>query len=156
MRPGSGQARGGIRISQGRRADPGSSTENTLPRSRVELVFDISVDIMNVKPVTWLGDSREQVRDFPNEARGAVGFELWEVQQGKEPSDWKPMPTVGLGVNEIRVRAGGAFRLIYVARFSEAVYVLHAFRKKSQKTARADIELARRRFRALVQERKQQ
>jgi phage-related protein len=111
---------------------------------------------MNAKPVTWLGDSREQVRDFPNEARGAVGFELWEVQQGKEPSDWKPMPTVGLGVNEIRVRAGGAFRLIYVARFSEAVYVLHAFRKKSQKTARTDIELARRRFRALVQERKQQ
>jgi phage-related protein len=111
---------------------------------------------MNVKPVTWLGDSRERVRDFPDEVRGAVGFELWEVQQGKEPSDWKPMPTVGLGVNEIRVRAGGAFRLIYVARFSEAVYVLHAFRKKSQKTARADIELARRRFRALVQERKRQ
>jgi phage-related protein len=96
------------------------------------------------------------VRDFPGEARLRAGFELWEVQQGKEPSDWKPMPTVGLGVNEIRVRAGGAFRLIYVARFSEAVYVLHAFRKKSQKTARTDIELARRRFRALVQERKQQ
>jgi phage-related protein len=65
------------------------------------------------------------------------------------------MPSVGLGVNEIRVRLDGAFRLIYVAKFQEAVYVLHAFQKKSRKTAKEDIELARKRFRALVQERKQ-
>jgi len=110
---------------------------------------------MTVKPVTWLGDSRDQVRGFPDEARRVVGFELWEVQQGKEPSDWKPMPSVGLGVNEIRIRAGRAFRLIYVAKFSEALYVLHAMEKKSRKTAKTDIHLARRRFRALVQERKQ-
>lgn len=110
---------------------------------------------MNVKPVTWLGDSRDRVRGFPDEARRVVGFELWEVQQGAEPSDWKPMPSVGLGVNEIRVRVGRAFRLIYIARFSEAVYVLHAMEKKSRKTAKPDIELARRRFRKLVQERKQ-
>ena len=110
---------------------------------------------MTVKPITWLGDSRERVRGFPSEARAAVGFELWEVQQGKDPSDWKPMPSVGLGVREIRVRAGNAYRLIYVARFSEAVFVLHAFEKKSRKTSRIDLELARTRFRALVQERKQ-
>lgn len=66
------------------------------------------------------------------------------------------MPSVGLGVNEIRVREdGGAFRVIYVAKFSEAVYVLHAFQKKAPKTAKQDIELARRRFRELVQERMQ-
>ena len=110
---------------------------------------------MTIKPVEWLGDSRELVRAFPSEARREVGFELWEVQQGKQPSDWKPMPSIGLGVNEIRVRAGNAYRLIYVARFSEAVYVLHAFEKKSRKTSKPDLELARKRFRTMVQERRQ-
>ena len=103
----------------------------------------------------WLGDSRERVQGFPAAARSEVGFELWEVQQGKEPSDWKPMPSVGLGVNEIRVRTANAYRLIYVARFSEAVYVLHAFEKKARKTSKPDLELARARFRALVRERRQ-
>lgn len=79
---------------------------------------------------------------------------MWEFQQGKEPSDWKPMPSIGLGVKEIRVRAGDAYRLIYVARFSEAVYVLHAFEKKSRKTSRPDLALARNRFRTLVLERR--
>ncbi|OFW10930.1 MAG: hypothetical protein A3H27_04410 [Acidobacteria bacterium RIFCSPLOWO2_02_FULL_59_13] len=111
--------------------------------------------MMNIKPISWLGDSRERLREFPDEARGVAGFELWEVQQGKEPSDWKPMPSVGIGVNEIRVRAGGAFRIIYVAKFAEAVYVLHAFQKEARKTPKPDIDLARRRFRDLVQERKQ-
>jgi len=110
---------------------------------------------MTIKPVEWLGDSRERVQAFPSEPRREVGFELWEVQQGKQPSDWKPMPSVGLGVNEIRVRAGNAYRLIYVARFSEAVYVLHAFEKKSRKTSKPDLELARKRFRTMVQERRQ-
>jgi phage-related protein len=66
------------------------------------------------------------------------------------------MPIVGLGVNEIRVRLGGAYRVIYVAKFLEAVYVLHAFQKKSRKTARTDIDLAKRRFGALIQDRRQQ
>ena len=110
---------------------------------------------MHIKPVTWLGDSHEQVKSFPAGPRRDVGFELWEVQQGKEPSDWKPMPSIGLGVNEIRVRAGNAYRLIYVARFAEAVYVLHAFQKKSRKTSKPDLELAHKRFRTLIQERRQ-
>ena len=110
---------------------------------------------MTIKPITWLGDSRERVRGFPSEACAAAGFELWEVQQGKGPSDWKPMPSVGLGVREIRVRAGTAYRLIYVARFSEAVFVLHAFEKKSRKTSRPDLAIARTRFKTLIQERRQ-
>lgn len=111
---------------------------------------------MNVKPVTWLGDSRDRVREFTDAARGVAGFELWEVQQGKEPSDYKPMPSVGLGVKEIRIRdESGAYRVVYVARFSEAVYVLHAFQKKARKTPKPDIDLARRRFRDLVLERRQ-
>jgi len=111
---------------------------------------------MPLKPVTWLGDSRERIRDFPDEPRREAGYQLERVQAGKDPADWKPMPTVGLGVNEIRVRDGGAFRVIYVARFSEAIYVLHAFQKKARKTRKSDIALARKRFRELVQERKRQ
>ena len=110
---------------------------------------------MPIKPVVWLADSKEQISGFPADARTVAGFELWEVQQGKEPADWKPMPAVGLGVKEIRVRVGGAYRILYVAKFAEAVYVLHAFRKKVQKTPKPDIDLARTRFRELIMERKQ-
>lgn len=110
---------------------------------------------MNPKPVRWLGSSRESIRDFPDDPRREAGYQLERVQAGKDPADWKPMPSVGLGVKEIRVRDGGAFRVIYVARFAEAIYVLHAFQKKANKTPKPDIELARKRFRELVQERKQ-
>jgi len=107
-----------------------------------------------MKPVVWLGDSRERLRAFPANAMRAAGYELEHVQAGREPTDWKPMPSVGLGVNEIRVRTGSAFRVIYMAKFVEAVYVLHTFQKKSRKTARADIDLAKRRFRELIEERR--
>ena len=110
---------------------------------------------MIIKPIIWLGDSREQISEFAAVARNIAGFELWDVQQGKEPSDWKPMPSVGLGVKEIRVRVAGEYRVIYLAKLVEAVYVLHAFQKKTQKTAKPDIDLARKRFRELIQERTQ-
>ena len=107
-----------------------------------------------MKRVVWIGDSLERVQGFPAEARREAGYQLERVQAGAAPTDWKPFPAVGLGVNELRVRIGGAFRVIYVARFAEAVYVLHAFQKKSQKTALTDIDLARKRFGGLVKERK--
>lgn len=107
-----------------------------------------------MRRLVWIGDSLERVREFVPEAKREAGHQLERVQAGLEPADWKPMPSVGLGVREIRVRAGGAWRVIYVARFAEAVYVLHAFRKKSRKTAREDVDLARRRCRQLVEERK--
>ena len=107
------------------------------------------------KQVKWLGNSRDNIRDFPSDPRREAGYQLERVQAGKDPADWKPMPSVGLGVKEIRVRDGGAFRVIYVARFAEAVYVLHAFQKKANKTPKPDIELARKRFRELIQERRQ-
>lgn len=94
------------------------------------------------KPLRWLGDSRRRLCGLPEEARRRAGFELWEVQQGKEPTDWKPMPSVGVGVNEIRVHAKGEHQIMYVAKFDEAVYVLHAFEKKTQRTPQHDIELA--------------
>jgi len=109
---------------------------------------------MNIKPITWLADAKDRLSEFPTEARSVAGFELWEVQQGKDPTDWKPMPAVGLGVKEIRVHVGGAFRILYVAKFTEAVYVLHAFQKKGRKAPKQDVELARTRFRELIRERK--
>lgn len=109
---------------------------------------------ISTKPLRWLGDSRRQISDFPEEARQRAGFELWEVQQGNDPSDWKPMPTVGAGVKEIRVHANGEYRVLYVAKFEEAVYVLHAFVKKTQRTPKQDLEIAGARFRGLVEERK--
>lgn len=105
------------------------------------------------KPVVWLGDSLAAVRGFAPEARRRTGQELRRVQAGGLPIDWKPMPAIGLGVSELRVRAGGAYRVIYMAKFAEAVYVLHAFEKRSRKTARLDIELARQRYRNLARER---
>jgi phage-related protein len=113
----------------------------------------IQMNILSPKPLQWLGDSRQRLQDFPDVARQRAGFELWEVQQGNEPADWKPMPSVGPGVNEVRIRAGGAWRVLYVAKFAEAVYVLHAFGKKSQQTPKLDIDLAAGRYGELLKRR---
>src|SRR6266568_2209173 len=113
-------------------------------------------EIASVKRVEWLGDSLDRLRKFPAEPKREAGYQLERVQAGKEPADFKPMPTVGLGVNEIRIRKEGAFRVIYIAKFTEGIYVLHAFEKKARKTSKQDIELARTRFRKLIQERRQQ
>lgn len=107
---------------------------------------------MTSKPLVWIGDSRECVRAFDAVARRRVGFELWEIQQGNSPSDWKPMSPVGPGVRELRVRSLRAYRVIYVATLPDAVYVLHAFEKQSRKAPKADVELARARFGALTRE----
>ena len=108
---------------------------------------------MTSKPLVWLGDSLECVRTFSAAARKEIGFELWEIQQGKPPTDWKPMSPVGPGVRELRVHSERAYRVIYVATLPEAVYVLHAFAKQTRKASKSDVELARNRFRSLIQER---
>lgn len=103
-----------------------------------------------MKPVAFLGDSLSRVREFPREARRAAGYQLDRVQRGLDPDDWKPMPAVGAGVRKIRIRdRTGAFRVIYLATFGEAVYVLHAFQKRAQRTTRRDIDLAADRLREL-------
>ncbi len=105
---------------------------------------------MPLKPLAWVGSALRDLRAFPEAVRQEAGFELYQVQLGLEPSDWKPMASVGPGVLELRIRAGGAFRVLYVTKFGEAVYVLHAFEKKSQKTGKNDLELGRQRYAALV------
>jgi phage-related protein len=100
-----------------------------------------------MKPVRFLGDSLECLRDFPEDARHDAGYQLEKVQRGEQPDDYKPMPAVGKGVEEIRlIDERGAYRVIYMARRAEAVYVLHAFQKKTQATSRRDIDVARKRF----------
>ncbi len=101
---------------------------------------------MGDKPLVWVGSTLEDVRSFPDEARRIIGYQLRRVQSGLMPSDWRPMRTVGPGVIEIRLRTALEHRVFYLARFAEAVYVLHAFEKRSRKTAQTDIELARRRL----------
>ena len=100
-----------------------------------------------MKPVVFIGGSREELSAFPKSAKLRAGQELFMVQVGRDPEDWKPISAVGPGVREIRVRdEGGAFRVIYTVTFGSAVYVLHAFQKKTRATARREIELARRRY----------
>ena len=102
-----------------------------------------------VKPLRFVGSSLDDLRNFPAEARRLGGFELYAVQRGLEPSDWKPMNVIGAGVREIRIHVLGEWRVLYVAKFEDAVYVLHAFQKKSRKTRREDIEIARQRYRQI-------
>jgi phage-related protein len=105
------------------------------------------------RPVEFLGNSLDDLRAFPLAARREPGHQIDQVQRGREPDDWKPMNTVGQGVREIRIRdASGAFRVIYVAKFADAVYVLHCFQKKTEKTSKADVDLAAKRYRDLVKE----
>ncbi|MDP1638178.1 MAG: type II toxin-antitoxin system RelE/ParE family toxin [Candidatus Nitrotoga sp.] len=107
-----------------------------------------------IKAIQWLGDSLENVREFSNSGRYHVGRELRRVQTGEMPTDWKPMITVGPGVAEIRIHAENEYRVIYIAKFEEAVYVLHGFTKKTQQTSKRDIDLAAKRYRELQQERR--
>lgn len=105
------------------------------------------------QPIEFRGSSLEELRAFPLAAKREAGHQLDLVQIGQEPDDWKSMNTVGQGVREIRIRdSSGIFRVVYVAKLSDAIYVLHCFQKKTQKTSKADIDLAARRYKDLVKE----
>jgi phage-related protein len=107
----------------------------------------------NSKSVEFRGTALQDLRAFPETARRDAGYQLDQVQRGREPDDWKPMNAVGQGVREIRIReTAGVFRVIYVAKFDDAVYVLHCFQKKTQKTSKADLHLAAQRYRDLLEE----
>ncbi len=103
--------------------------------------------MVTMKPLNFVGSSLDDLRNFPDEARRAAGFDLRAVQSGLEPSDWKPMQAIGQGVKEIRIHVLGEWRVIYVAKLRDAVYALHAFQKKTRRTNRDDVDLARHRYR---------
>jgi phage-related protein len=106
-----------------------------------------------MKPVRFVGDSLERLRQFPEDARQDAGYQLEKIQRGEQPDDFKPMPTIGRGVEELRIwDESGTYRVIYTARLKDCVAVLHAFQKKSRTTSPRDVELARTRWLALSKE----
>jgi phage-related protein len=107
--------------------------------------------IATMKPLRFLGDSLKALRAFPDEARQDAGFQLDRVQRGEQPDDFKAMPSIGPGVEELRVSdPAGTYRVVYTARLDDAVYVLHAFQKRTRATSREDVALARKRFRDIT------
>ena len=107
-----------------------------------------------MKPVHFIGDSLRRLRAFPRDARHDAGQQIIKVQQGEQPDDFKPMPSIGKGVEELRVwDETGTYRVVYTARRAEAVYVLHAFQKKSQATSKPDIAIAMKRYAQLMRTR---
>ena len=107
------------------------------------------------KPIYWVGTSFNDLLEFPNNAKQEAGYQLHRIQNGYEPENWKPFRTIGSGVKEIRISEdGNAYRIMYVAKFSDKIYVLHAFNKKSQKTSSKDIDIAKARYNAIVNEEK--
>jgi phage-related protein len=111
--------------------------------------------MVGMKPIRFLGDSLKRLREFPEDAKNDVGYQLDRVQRGHQPHDFKPMTSIGRGVEEIRVRDdAGIFRVIYTDRIADAVYVLHAFQKKTQATSKQDIEIATERYAELMRSKK--
>ncbi len=106
------------------------------------------------KQLAWLGGSKKIIRKFPTEARKEAGYQIYRVQQGLVPTDFKPMPSMGLGVFEIRLHRPHEHRVIYVSKFQEAVYILHAFEKKTQKTAEREIKVAKQSYKEMLLRRK--
>ncbi len=107
-----------------------------------------------MKKLVFAGCSLENIKRFPDKARREAGFQLDRVQHGENPDNWKSMNTIASGVREIRVSdTDGIFRVVYIAKFKEAIYVLHAFQKKTQKTSKSDIDAAKKAYKIIVKER---
>jgi len=109
---------------------------------------------VSTKPLFWVGSALARIRALPARARRAAGHQLSQVQLGLDPSDWKPMPAVGPGVIEIRIHENGEHRVLYLARFDEAIYVPHAFEKRTPRTRRFDVDLARRNLAEVIRRRR--
>ena len=106
-----------------------------------------------MKRISFVDRSLNDLKQFPEDARREAGYQLDKVQRGLEPTDWKPMKMVGAGVTEIRIKDDqGIYRVIYISKYANTVFVLHAFKKKSQKTAKKDLEIARKRLKVVIQE----
>ena len=100
--------------------------------------------------VVWEADSREILQSFPDAARQNFGFELWRLQQGEKPSDYRPLPSIGTGVFELRDQDERAwYRIVYLSRINDVIYILHCFEKKSRKMPKREFETAKQRLKAV-------
>jgi phage-related protein len=112
--------------------------------------------MVSEEQIRWVGSSYDDLLSFPKDARKEAGFELGKVQAGLDPIDWKPFDEVGAGTKEIRIRdASGVYRVMYIAKFEEAIYVIHCFQKKTQTTSKQDKAIAAARYRAVVSARRE-
>ncbi len=106
------------------------------------------------RPIFWIGTSLTDLKAFPVEARKEAGYQLHLVQTGQDPDDWKPFSDIGKGVREIRITdTSSIFRILYLAKFKEGICVLHSFQKKTQKTRKQDMDIARTRYQAIISNR---
>lgn len=112
-------------------------------------IYVITDNRNRIKPIRWLGNSKQTIKEFPDVEKRIAGKQLLRVQKNLMPNDWKPMGTIGPGVVEIRIRAAGEYRVIYVSKFSDAIYVLSAFQKKTQKTPRSEILRAKNEYKKI-------
>jgi phage-related protein len=123
--------------------------------SRFRIKFYTYSTMINNKEIRWIGSAYDDLLAFPTDSRRDAGFQLGKVQAGIDPSDWKPFDSAGAGTREIRIKdVTGIYRVMYVAKFEEAIYVLHCFQKKRQTTSQQDIDIAQARYRAIVNARK--
>ncbi len=107
----------------------------------------------NEKPIYWVGTSYQDLLSFSVGAKQQAGYQLHRVQNGLEPENWKPFSTIGAGVKEIRIKEKeGVYRIIYAAKIQDRIYVLHAFQKKTQKTRKQDVDIAKVRYSAVLNE----
>lgn len=101
--------------------------------------------------IFWIGASLVDLKKFPANAIQKAGYQLHRVQTGLEPDDWKPFNEIGSGVREIRIiDSSSTFRIMYVTKLKEGIYVLHSFQKKTQKTRKQDIDIAKTRYQAII------
>jgi phage-related protein len=123
----------------------------------IYLDFGITVDSVNDKAekseyvtVAWEGDSREILRTFPGDVQRNMGFQLWQLQRGERPIDCRPLSSIGKGVFELRDQDGRAwYRVVYLSRIGDVIYVLHCFEKKNRQMPGKDFEKARQRLKAV-------
>lgn len=122
---------------------------------KIKVAFYIKFCIIQImKGIIWLGSTHQIVKEYPINVRREIGYNLDKVQRGLDPCDWKPMVAVGNGVKEIRIHEENEYRVLYVAKFEEAIYVLHSFVKKTQQTAKKDIDMARKRYAEILEKRR--
>ena len=105
--------------------------------------------IVKLKPITWLGNSKEVIRSWPEMTRKRAGEELFRLQIGSEPLHWRSMKSVGRGVREIKISEGGQQRVFYLTRRNEGVFILHAFEKRTRRTAKSEIDLGKQRLKSI-------
>lgn len=103
-----------------------------------------------LKKVEWLGDSKEVLSGFPGEIKSSMGFQLNILQKGEMPLRSRPMKSIGRGVYELKEQdEAGWYRTVYTIHVKGCIYVLHAFKKQSAKTSKADLEITKSRLKQI-------